>query len=162
MLLLLNVLLDKREWCAPGGRTKIRIRPQCWQFPLQHGKLLTQETRGTALDQLHQAMNAKLGIDAHQQMDMIEHHFEFFDLGLMLFTYLTDNLFQSLLNRRQEHLPAIFGTPDHMIVAGIKNVPVGLLFLAHTIHYTPFCYLFSKGFVLAFQRFPSSPTPKKN
>src|SRR5207249_11829567 len=80
MLLLLNILLNKREGCAPDGRTKIRVRPQCWQLPLQHGKRLTQETRGTALDQLHQAMHAKLGIDAHQEMDMIGHHFEFFDV----------------------------------------------------------------------------------
>jgi hypothetical protein len=52
-------------------------------------------------------MNATLGIDAHQPMDMIGHHFEFFDLGLMLFTHLTDNLFQSLLKRRKQRLPAL-------------------------------------------------------
>jgi hypothetical protein len=57
-------------------------------------------------------MNAEVGIDAHSQMDMIGHHCEFFDLGLMLFTHLTDGLFQSLLNRRKEHLPALFRTPD--------------------------------------------------
>src|SRR5947209_17556670 len=95
-------------------------------------------------------------------LDMTRHHFEFFDLGLMLFTHLTDNLFQSLLNRRKEHLPAIFRTPDHMIVAGIEHVPVALVSLAHTIQYIAFVYLLSRAFVLAFQAFHSSPTPTRN
>ena len=94
-------------------------------------------------------------------LDMTRHHFEFFDLGLMLFTHLTDNLFQSLLKRRKEHLPAIFRTPDHMIVAAIEHIPVALVSLAHTIHYTAFGYLLSRAFVLVVPGIPLLPDPNK-
>jgi hypothetical protein len=148
MLLLLNVLLHQREWCAPSSRTKIRVRPQGWQLPLQHRKLLTQETRGTALDQLLQAMNAEVGIDAHRPVGHDRASLRVLQSRLMLFTHLTHNLFQSLLNRRKEHLPAIFRTPDHMRVAGREHVPVALVSLAHTIEHTAFGYLLSRAFVL--------------
>jgi hypothetical protein len=93
---------------------------------------------------------------------MIGHHFVFFDLGLMLFTHLTHNLFQSLLNRRKEHLPAIFRTPDRMPVAGIEHVPVALVSLAHTIEHTAFGYLVSRAFVLGVPGVPLLPTPTRN
>ena len=94
-------------------------------------------------------------------LDMIGYHLEFFDLGLLLFTHLTDKLFSALLNRRIEHLLVIFRTPDHMIVAGIAHVPVALVSLAHTIQYTVFNYLLSRTFVLAIPGIPLLPDPNK-
>jgi hypothetical protein len=80
----------------------------------------------------------------------------------MHFTHLTDKLFQALLNRRKEHLPALFRTPDHMIVAGIEHVPVALVSLAHTIQYTAFAYLLSRTLVLvSTPGIPLLPDPNK-
>src|SRR3989442_1644078 len=127
MLLLLNVLLDDGKRRAPSGRTKIRVRPQRRQLPFEHGKFLAQKPGGPSLDQLHQSMDAQLRIDTYQQMDMIEHHFEFFNLGVVFFADLANDLFQPIIDRRHEHLPPVFGTPDHMIVTSIEHVPVALV-----------------------------------
>src|SRR5256885_12460529 len=81
-------------------------------------------------------------------LDMTRHHFEFFDLGLMLFTHLTDNLFQALLKRRKEHLPALCADTRPHDSAGIEHIPVALVSLAHTIQSTAFGYLLSRAFVL--------------
>ena len=92
MLLLLNVLFDEPEWSASGGRTKIGTGPQRRQFPLEPWKLLEQEARGTAFDQLHQAMDAKLGIDTDEEMHLARHHFQFLNLCLILLANLTNKL----------------------------------------------------------------------
>lgn len=60
-------------------------------------------------------------------LDRIEQHFERFHLGVVFFADLANELFQPLIERRQEHLPSVFGTPDHMIVTGIEHVPVALV-----------------------------------
>src|SRR5713101_5563489 len=105
MLLLLNVRFDDGERCSCRSTHKITIGPQGWQFSLQNREFLTQETRRTAFDQLHQAMNTKLRINAYQQMDMIRHHFQFLNFGLMLLAHVPNNLFESLFNRRNQHTP---------------------------------------------------------
>jgi len=94
-------------------------------------------------------------------LDRIGHHLEYFDLGLMPCTHLTDHLFQSLLNGRKEHLPAIFRTPDHLIVSGVEHVPVALVSLAHPIQSTAFGYLLSRAFVLVVPGIPLLPDPNK-
>ena len=60
-------------------------------------------------------------------LDMIAHHFEFFDLGVVFFADLANDLFQPLIDRRHEHLPPVFGTPNHMLVTSIEHVPVALV-----------------------------------
>src|SRR5216683_8443797 len=107
MLLLLNVRFDDGERCS-SRRThthKIPIGPQGGQCSLQHREFLTQETRRTACDQLDQAMNTKLRINAYPQMDMIRHHFQFLNFGLMLLAHVPNNLFESLFNWRNQHTP---------------------------------------------------------
>ena len=69
-------------------------------------------------------MNAKLGVDIHEKMHMIRHHFEFFDLCLVLFTDLTNDLFEPLIKRRHQYLSPVFRTPDHMIMAGREQLAV--------------------------------------
>ena len=72
--------------------------------------------------------------DTDQQMDIVGHDFKCFHLGVVFFADLANDLFQPLINRRHEHLPPVFGTPDHMIVTGIAHVPVALVGrLIHTI-----------------------------
>ena|SRR5215467_8440475 len=93
--------------------------------------------------------------------DMIEQHVARFDPGLTLFTYPTDTLFQSLLKQRKEHLPALFRTPNHMIMAGLEQVPVALVSLAHTIQYTSIGCLLSRTFVLSIPGILLLPSPNK-
>ena len=112
---------------APSGRTNIRVRPQRRHLPFQRGKFLAQEPGGAALDQLHQSMDAELRTTLTVPLDMIAHHFEFFDLGVVFFADLANDLFQPLIDRRHEHLPPVFGTPNHMLVTSIEHVPVALV-----------------------------------
>jgi hypothetical protein len=67
-------------------------------------------------------MNAQLGIDTHEKRHMIRHHFECFDLCLVLRTSLTNDLFEPLIKRRRQDLSPLFRTPDHMIVAGTEHI----------------------------------------
>jgi hypothetical protein len=58
---------------------------------------------------------------------MIEQHFEFLNLGSVFFADRANDLFQPLINRRHEHFPLVFGTPDHMIVTGIEHVSIAFV-----------------------------------
>jgi hypothetical protein len=60
-------------------------------------------------------------------LDMIEHHFEFLNLGVVFFADRANDLFQPLINRRHEHLPPVFETPDHIIVTGIAHIWIALV-----------------------------------
>src|SRR5260370_10291516 len=104
-------------------------------------------------------MNGKLRVHADEQMDMVGHHFQFLNLGLLLLANLTDDLFQPCLNRLHQDFSPIFGTPDHMIVAGIGHLPVALVFPPPGVPDTHFPYLLPKHF---FPPFPSPPPPQKD
>lgn len=71
-------------------------------------------------------------------MDMVGQHFQFRNLGLLLLANLTDDLLQPCLNRLHQDFSPLFGTPDHMLVAGREHVPVALVCLAYAIQYTAF------------------------
>ncbi len=91
---------------------------------------------------------------------MIRHHFEFFDFCLLLFTHLTNDLFEPLINRRYQHLSPIFRTPDHMIMAGIDHISVafgGRLIHRFSIQHRA---IYVKTFVPDPDR-PLLPVPKK-
>src|SRR6266700_5639369 len=96
MLLLLNVLFDDGERCSSRSTHKITIGPQGGQFSLQNRECLTQEPRRTAFDELHQAMNTQLRINAYYEMYMIRHHFQFINFGLILLAHFPKNMFESL------------------------------------------------------------------
>ena len=64
------------------------------------------------------------GLTLSVLLHMISHTFQFFDLCLMLFAYLIDDVLESLFNRQGEYLPALLRTQDRMRVAGIEHVPV--------------------------------------
>src|SRR6266516_5301269 len=116
----------------PVATSKIRVRPQGRKFSFPHMKCLAQKTRRTPFHELHQAMNAKWGIDTHEKMHMIRHHFEFFDLCLLLFTDLTNDLFDPLIKRWHQYLSPIFRAPDHRTMAGREHISVA--FVGRLIH----------------------------
>src|SRR6266849_9121906 len=148
MLLLLAVLLEDAQRSTAGCAHKIRVRPRGWQFPFEHRKFLAQQTRRTPFDQFHQPMNAKLGIDTHQQVTMIGHDFQFLDLCLMFLANLPDDFLQASFDGLHQNLPPLFRTPDHMVVASVEYVPVAFVGLDHMFQYTAACYLLSRADVL--------------
>jgi hypothetical protein len=64
-------------------------------------------------------------------MHMIRHHFERFDLCLMLFTDLMHDRFEPLIKRRYQHLSPLVRTPDHMRMAG--RAPFAVAFVGRLI-----------------------------
>src|SRR6266702_1466260 len=104
-------------------------------------------------------MNTELRVHIDQEMHVIRHHFQFFDLCLMLCTHRGNNLFQACFNRPHKYLPSVFRTPDHMIVARKKDVPIVSILLNHSSsiqHRDIYC----QG-PKSRRCCPSSPTPKK-
>src|SRR6266849_331136 len=160
MLLLLAVLLEDAQRSTAGCAHKIRVRPQGWQFPFEHRKFLAQQTRRTPFDQFHQPMNAKLGIDTHQQVNMIGHDFQFLDLCLMFLANLPDDFLQASLDGLHQNPPPLFRTPNHMVVASVAYVPVAFVGLDHMFQYTAACYLLSRADVLD-RHCPGSLAPIK-
>src|SRR5258707_2774141 len=160
MLLLLDILFDDAQRNAPRGSHKIRMCPQARQFLLQHRKFQAQQPRGTSLDELDQAMNTELRIDTDEQVDMIRHDFQLFNLCLIFLAHLPDDLFQTRLNRLNQHFAPIFGTPDHMVVATVEHVSVALIRFAHRRQYTAMSYLLSRADVSE-AGFPQHSCPKQ-
>jgi hypothetical protein len=78
----------------------------------------------------------------------------------MLFTDLTSDLFEPLVKRWHQHPSPLFRTPDHMIMAGIEDIPVA--FVGHLIHRFSIQQraIYVKTFVLDTDR-PLLPLPKK-
>jgi hypothetical protein len=117
---------------SPVVLTKYEFVHKVGNFRFNPGNSWRKKTRRTAFHQLHQAMNAKLGVYIHEKMHMSRHHFECFDLCLVLFTDLTNDLFEPLINGRHQHLSPLVRTPDHLIMAGIEHISVA--FVASFIH----------------------------
>src|SRR5438045_9555075 len=109
MALVLDVLLDAREWRSAYGAHKIASGPQRGEFPLQYRKFRPQEPRGTPFDEPHQPMDAKLWVTLHQQMHVIGLDIQAQDLCLMKSTHLTDDLFQPYGDLLYQHLAPILG-----------------------------------------------------
>src|SRR5436309_16017487 len=69
-------------------------------------------------------MNPELGIALYQQMDMVRHDFQLHSLCLMLLAYLSNDSRQAICYAFHEHLTPILGTPDHVILTRVGDVPV--------------------------------------
>jgi hypothetical protein len=89
-------------------------------------------------------MNTKLWVYLYQQMHMIGHDLHTQYLCLMLLAYLAQDGCHLLGYSIHKNLPAIFGTPHHMIRAGVVHVSIGLVgdLCMHTIvvqHRSTYC-----------------------
>lgn len=76
-----------------------------------------KQARRAPLEELDQAMDAKLRINTHQQMHLIGHHFQVFHGGLMLLADLAHHLFQPTIDAIDEYVAPIVGAPHDMRVA---------------------------------------------
>ena len=72
----------------------------------------------------HQAVNAVLGIDFHQEVDVFRHNFQFKNLGTRFSTHALDNLFKTRIDSSDQHRTSILGTPDNVIFAGVDHVVI--------------------------------------
>jgi len=125
--LTLDILLHNSQGSSSHRRDKIAIGPQGRQFALQDRKLLAQEATTSAFDQTYQPMDTELGVTLHQQMHVIGHDLQTHHGCLMFLAHFTNDGCQPFCYPFHEHLAAVFGTPDHMILAGIEHIPVGLV-----------------------------------
>jgi hypothetical protein len=66
-------------------------------------------------------MNAPWWINTDQHMDVLGHDLHAFDDGLMLLTDLPNDLLQGGIHPLDKNLAALFGTPDHLVVAAKRH-----------------------------------------
>src|SRR5262245_1853853 len=101
--LVLDVLLDNVEWRTTNGGNKVGVGPQRGQSRTEPGIFLAQETGRTAFHRTDQAMNAVLGVNLHEEMDVFRHSFQFQNLGMEFSTHALDNLFKTYINPVDQH-----------------------------------------------------------
>jgi hypothetical protein len=77
-------------------------------------------------------MNAELRIDTHQQMHVIRHHLHLFNESLVFLTHLMNDLLEANIHCVDQHFPAIFRTPDHVIMAVRGHMVIGSQLSFHT------------------------------
>jgi len=127
----LDIALDGLERHAPNRATIVGVGPQRRQFLLEVRKLLPQLVSRCPLDVLHQAVNAEVRITAHQQMDVVGHHFHL-NKGLPpSLNDLGDQLLESCVDPLDEHFAPILGTKDDMVMAIIDNISIALNYCLH-------------------------------
>ena len=69
-------------------------------------------------------MNAVLGINIHEPMDVIRHDFQLEQLCPCFGTDLGNNRFETHVNPIDKYRTAILRTPDDMILAGVHDVVI--------------------------------------
>ena len=132
-------------WSAKSPRAalplpscEVPIRPQRRELALQDRKLLTEEPRGATLHESYRPMYAQLWITFTEQMDLIWHDLSAEHFCLMFLTDFRNDLLQAFCYAFHEHLAPILGTPDHVILTRVVDVPVRFVcFCTHenSIHY---------------------------
>jgi hypothetical protein len=72
-------------------------------------------------------MDAELGVNLAEQMHMVGHDFKLDDFRPKFFRSLIQDFLQSGVYAVDEHFAAVLGTPDDVVLAGIDNVAVALV-----------------------------------
>ena len=72
----------------------------------------------------YQAVNAVLGIDFHQEVDVFGHDFQFKNLGTRFSTDALDNLFKPGIHSADQDRASILWTPDNVILARVDHVVI--------------------------------------
>src|SRR5690349_8120902 len=92
-------------------------------------------------------MYPKLWVYLYSKVYMIGLDIQTQYLRLVLLAYLTNDGCQLLGYSIHKYLPPIFGTPHHMILARVVDIPIRLVgyLCAHTKHYTAMRYLLSSS-----------------
>ena len=78
-------------------------------------------------------MNAKLRVNLGEQMDMVRYDIQCRNPCFPFLAYLPNDRFQADRDISNEHLAAVLGTPDDVIMARIEHVPIRVIdLLFHT------------------------------
>jgi hypothetical protein len=83
-------------------------------------------------------MDAELWIHFAKQVYVVGHHFQFDHCSPKFLSGLVDDLLQTHIHAVDQDLAAVFGAPDHMILAGIGHVTVGFIIRTHVLYYMAF------------------------
>ena len=79
--LVRDVLLDDGQRCAADSGNEVVVRPQCRQPAPQVGELLSEQPRRSSLDLLDKSMDAVLGVDADEDMNVVGHRLHLDELA---------------------------------------------------------------------------------
>ena len=77
-------------------------------------------------------MNSKLRINLTQNMNMIGHHFKFDDFTFQFISDLLNDFIQPNIYAVYKYLAAILRTKNHMVLAGVDNMPIAFIFFVFT------------------------------
>lgn len=69
-------------------------------------------------------MNAVLGIDFYQEMNVFRHNLQFKDFGIQFCTGALYNIFKPGINPIDQYRSSIFRTPDNVIFTGVHHVVI--------------------------------------
>ena len=83
---------------------------------------MPQPVGRNALEQLDGLVNTVLRIDVDQQMHVIRHNFEFYQIKAVFAADFGDQFLKSGVHSVDQDLTAILRTPDHMILTGVDYV----------------------------------------
>lgn len=82
-------------------------------------------------------MDAKLWVNFQQQMDMIRHHFQFYQIKMKFQVNLPYECFEPVFNLTDKNFAPILWAPDYVILAAIYDVVVA--FVGHPSYYEDAC-----------------------
>ena len=86
----------------------------------------------SAFEQFHKLVDTVLRVDFTQKMNVVGHNFEFNNLNPLFYGGLLNNFFQTQILSANQDFPAIFRTPDNMVVATKCDVVIALEFIFRT------------------------------
>jgi hypothetical protein len=70
-------------------------------------------------------MNPELGVDSHQEVDVVGHGTQLDDFSPSFLAYVFDDLLQPGVDISGDHRAAVLRAPDNVIGAPVDNVVVG-------------------------------------
>ena len=80
-----------------------------------------------ALDPLHRAVDAQLGVNRQEQVDVVGHDLHLGDLETELVGDFLRDLLEALVDSVHEDGPTVLRAEDHVVVAGENYVAVTLV-----------------------------------
>jgi hypothetical protein len=94
---------------------------------------------GLTFNLLYQFVDAVLGIDLDQKMNVVGHDFQLDNLRLSLFCDLSNQTFETVFDGTDQYLSSVLWTPNNMVFARVDHVVVGSI--AHRRQYTLQSYI---------------------
>lgn len=123
-LLVLYVLLNYRQGSAANRSDEIAVCPKRRESAFEFRKFLTQQTGTATLHQLDQGVDAKLRIDADQNVYMVGHNLDLDQVAPCFSGHIAQDLFQPFVNAIHQHAAPILWAPNDMVGAYVGDIVI--------------------------------------